>query len=144
MKYVILGLTLILIGCMSTQSKSNKYSDRLYILFGGCFYSDTVTLQINNVQIFSDEVFVTDSLMGTGEVPMSEVNYSSGIFRFKENVIHSTLKNDDILNLRIIKNRTEYSFEYKLRKGRYFIVSSCTQNRNGIKTNQYKEMPVLD
>jgi hypothetical protein len=142
--YLLLVVVAILVSC-STKKVHSKNSIDFTMFLGSGFKNDTVSLSIDNKDIFQNNILQSDSVLGVvGSVTITKKNNLVSVLNSKNETVHSLeYVNNNIIVVGLKINHKLHKLYISLNKGNNVMIDNQSFNK-GVSIFQSKKKIILD
>ena len=109
--------------CFS-QEKRHKFNFDFALIFGGCFHNDSVSINLNGVNIISNVILETN-IVGSANFSVSQ-DRNNLLVKSQDKI--TKLKRIDLkqpLNFQIFVNNRRTEFTFSIKNGRVLYAENC-------------------
>ncbi len=138
-------LAIVLIIVTNTFAQKGDDNVKFSLRFTGCFKNDTLSLKINDAQVFENKIATTDRSDAVSNIYVFQNNNGLWIdaIKFQEIKIRKRIMVD------ITINRQREKFEISLGRGKHLLIDKCNGKGSfigwiNLRVSQFKNRPLFD
>jgi hypothetical protein len=140
LKFLI--IILMMTSCANHQMEGDK--TMFLIRFDSCFDNDSVSLYLNNIEIFKSIKLKTDDVVGITPIYLLYSKSSTlKVFYKKDIIIQNEIDLENKIDVTVLLNDVKTTETIEMSKGKNITIDACTPDYK-VNIHQYKKKVVYD